>query len=73
MEACLNGSLKIAEWLLRYNANVLQTDDEDWTAVDYLQEYINSNEFSSQNLNALKHFLQVLQDKQRKGKFLRIS
>lgn len=72
MEACSKGSIKIAECLIRHNASVLQKDDQEWTAVDYLYDYSKSEQAlsSNQNLHALKHFLKLLQEKQRKGKCL---
>lgn len=71
MEACSKGFCKIAKWLIHSKANVLQTDDDGWTAVDYLQEHINFKEISLSDaeLNNLRSLLGFLQQKQRNGNF----
>lgn len=69
MEACNIGSAEIIRMLFQRGASIQQEDDDGWTAVDHLNDYIIRNQASLEE-GLLEELLQLkdsMEGKQRAG------
>uniref|UniRef100_A0A915DDJ5 MADF domain-containing protein n=1 Tax=Ditylenchus dipsaci TaxID=166011 RepID=A0A915DDJ5_9BILA len=70
MEACSNGFLDIAKILVTFQASVVLTDNNDWTAVDHMREFIrNYRGMDEVKLKKMENFVVFMEDRQRKAGF----
>jgi len=67
MEACGSGHVEIIRLLLQRGASVQQEDDDGWTAVDHLTDYLTRNQTSLDVLEELLQLKDIMEDKQRAG------
>jgi len=68
MEACLNANVDIIKLLLHYKADILMRDDDDWTAIDHLREFIyNSNDLDAKFSEKLNELVYRMDEQYRKS------
>lgn len=62
------GNIDIARILLQFKARASTKDDEDWTALEYLREFIyNAKGLSRADRERMEKFADTLKEKQMEG------
>lgn len=65
MEACLLGEVTIAELLFSKGASVTSMNDDRWTAVDFLKNYLDKHqELDSGKITKIKALVNKMECKQ---------
>jgi hypothetical protein len=68
MEACSLGNLDIAKILIQFKARISTKDDDDWTALEYLREFItNAKRLETAEKEKMNKFAEILKRKQIEG------
>lgn len=71
MEACSNGDFTMAELLFKEGGKVNVTNANGWTPVDFLRNYLNTNQefISESDASKIRHLINKMEEKQRKCNF----
>lgn len=74
MEACSLGNIGIARILLQFKARASTKDDDDWTALEYLREFVyNAKGLLKNERDRIQKFADTLREKQMEEGFMPIS
>lgn len=68
MEACSFGNIDIIKILLQFKVRVAAKDDDDWTALEYLWEFLlNANGLEREKREKLERIVEIIKKKQMEG------
>ena len=68
MEACSFGNIDIIKILLQFKVRVAAKDDDDWTALEYLWEFLlNANGLEREKREKLERIVEIIKKKQMGG------